>query len=445
VIFPIEPWLAVLLFIYPILLLIVRNGTNVCFVFLIISAFYDFWRKPSLISVGLMEKPIPVYGAAMASLCIATLISQAYHMNFALGAYDGPSRFLFAVPIYLMMRQTPIRYLTVIQYGFVGGAIGTIFVAILIPNGSGQRLETHFMDAIHFGDLALILGLISVLTINWDRKDSWAVIGLKIVALLAGIDASIRSGSRGGWGAIPIVFVLWWLLADKRVSRAAKMLGAFGMIGAMAALYFFATAVHERIDELASNMTGLDGNKDTSIGLRLQIWAAAIHLFAQNPIFGVGPDQFGKSVKALIASGYTMTPMAAEYAGAEVHNELLNRAVTLGAFGVISILLIYLVPLGLFIQATRSSDHFRRVAGMLGACFVVSFLVFGLTVEVFNLKTPATFYSLTVAILLAIATNCDLPSRKPSSARRFFKGLSNLAGDGKIASVATFHRGLGGA
>ena len=42
---------------------------------------------------------------------------------------------------------------------------------------------------------------------------------------------------------------------------------------------------------------------------------------------------------------------------------------------------------------------------MRGAGFAAKFFVFGLTVEIFELKATAMFYSLTVALLLAVATN----------------------------------------
>jgi O-antigen ligase len=41
----------------------------------------------------------------------------------------------------------------------------------------------------------------------------------------------------------------------------------------------------------------------------------------------------------------------------------------------------------------------------MGICVTLGFFVFGLTVETFDLKMTAAFYSLTVAALLAIATH----------------------------------------
>ena len=40
----------------------------------------------------------------------------------------------------------------------------------------------------------------------------------------------------------------------------------------------------------------------------------------------------------------------------------------------------------------------------MGMCVTLGFFVFGLTVETFNLKMTAAFYSTTIAVLLAAAT-----------------------------------------
>ena len=47
--------------------------------------------------------------------------------------------------------------------------------------------------------------------------------------------------------------------------------------------------------------------------MRLQLWKAAFHLIAENPILGVGAEGFARSMDALSASGF-ITPVAAELA-----------------------------------------------------------------------------------------------------------------------------------
>lgn len=407
----VESVVAALMFLYPFLLLLIRSGTNVCFVALLVIAILQILRTPSKY-VGDADTTFYLYGGAMASLAIATFISHCYHWDFKLGTYDGPSRFLLCIPIYLFLRQVPIRYLTVIQYGFMAGAFVTIFVAFsryphpiaFLETHKDDRIPLYFLNVIHFGDLSLVLGLMAVMTINWNRTDSYIVRLLKVASLIGGLNASILSGSRGGWMAIPPVFATWATLMRNSIPHRAIAFGAIGLIAGMIGLYFFAAQVNVRLNRFVADVSTLDTNPDAGTGLRLQIWRAALHVFVKNPIFGAGPDEFARLAPALGSEGY-LTPRGVEIARAEVHNEILKHAVDLGIFGIVATLLIYFVPLALFVRAARNPDHIIRRTGVLGSCFVISFVVFGLTVETFDLKMTATFYSLTIAVFLAIATN----------------------------------------
>ena len=156
------------------------------------------------------------------------------------------------------------------------------------------------------------------------------------------------------------------------------------------------------------------GNADTSIGIRFQLWKAAFHLIAESPIFGVGADGFSKAMDTLSASGF-ITPAAAAYGKGEVHNEKLAQTVRFGIFGLCSILAIYFVPFFLFVRAAKAGTPQQNGAAMMGMCVTLGFFVFGLTVETFDLKMIAAFYSLTVAVLLAMAIHKPSLSENNSS------------------------------
>ena len=174
-----------------------------------------------------------------------------------------------------------------------------------------------------------------------------------------------------------------------------------GLIGLCA--YLFVDPIHQRLWMIYSDLTLFtSGNVDTSIGVRLQLWKAAFHLIAENPFLGVGADGFGQAMDALSASGF-ITPDAAGLGKGEVHNEILAQTVRFGIFGLCSILAIYFVPFYLFLRAAKSGTHQQNGAAMMGMCVTLGFFVFGLTVETFDLKMTAAFYSLTVAVLLAVA------------------------------------------
>jgi O-antigen ligase len=54
----------------------------------------------------------------------------------------------------------------------------------------------------------------------------------------------------------------------------------------------------------------------------------------------------------------------------------------------------------------------------MGICLVLGFFIFGLTVEIFNLKMTATFFAFTLAVLMAAATHHEAPDTSQFQARK---------------------------
>jgi O-antigen ligase len=342
----------------------------------------------------------------MASPMFAIFFSQAYHNDFNSPAYDWASRFLLCVPIFLALRQTNIRTLMMLELGIPLGAMVGFMVLMLHPADWGGRYTTSiFFNLIHFSDTALMLGFLSLFSINWMRKDSALILTFKLCGFLTGLYMSIQSGERGGWIAIPPLLLLW-VMAHSTERRWIKTGFTILFVSVMVWLsYSTIDVVHHRINSAIDEFINYaPGNENTSIGIRLQLWQAALHLFIENPIFGVGPDKFAQTLSALQSNGM-LTAEAVKMGHSEVHSEILAKCVEMGLFGLASILSIYLVPLYIFWRSSQSATATIRISGFMGACFVLGFFIFGLTVEIFNLKMTASFFSLTLAILMATATN----------------------------------------
>lgn len=395
-------FVAAVMFCYPILLLTVKGGMNASFFVLLAISLLVLVRDRHS-APPRFDAAARIFAVAMASNVAAIFLSQLAHGDFDPHPYDGASRFLLAVPVYLMMRKANLRITTVLQYAMPLGAISALCLAFLMYKGG--RVSTHFLDAIHFGDLALMLGFLSLFSINWIGPDRPVTLILKLSGLAAGTLVSALSGSRGGWLAIPVLLIA--LLFFQKKERMLNRLALTSVAMAVAAIagYFLVDSIHQRTGDLINDLAAWShGQTDTSLGIRLQLWKAALYLFWQHPLFGVGPDGFAQMMAPLSQSGF-ISETAAELGRGEVHNDILASMARLGIFGLLSILAIYLVPLAFFLKTVRSTDSLKRGAAQMGVCLVLGFVVFGLTVETINMKMVAAFYSLTVAVLLAAATN----------------------------------------
>lgn len=387
---------------YPALLFLVRGGMNGSLFLLTLLSLYllisrKAWKNHP-------ERPDVYFSIAMASGLLAILLSQLYHHDMTARYFDSDARFLLAIPVMLGLRHVGSRTLSLMQYAFPLGAIAAFAAVMATDPHVTTYASTSFMNHIHLGDMALLLGFLSLFSVNWIGEDHVTVKLFKLLGLIAGSYVSVVSSARGGWIAIP-VFVLVYFhfrVSGKLYSKAAIAMLLLGLAAGFA--YLLIEPVHQRIWMIYSDLSKFSGGQtDTSIGVRLQLWQAALHLFAQHPLFGVGAAGYANAMDGLSASGL-ITPIAAGLGKGEVHNEILAHTVRFGVFGLASILAVYFVPFALFLRAARTRVRQQNVAAMLGMCVTLGFFVFGLTVETFDLKMTAAFYSLTVAVLLAIAT-----------------------------------------
>jgi O-antigen ligase len=343
----------------------------------------------------------------MASPILAIFLSQAYHGEFKFSAYDWAARFLLAIPVFLALRRINMHAVAMLQYGIPIGALAGLALLVFRPYAwSGNVFTTGpFLNLIHFADLALMLGFLSLFAINRALHDSLPVLLLKSCGFLAGLYMALQTGERGAWVAIPVLVLLW--IYGQGMAHPGRKLGITLLLLVIASVlaYNGIGLIHQRADMIYQNLVDYgNGHKDTSVGIRLQLWQAALHLFLQNPVFGLGPEGYAKMMPLLADQGM-ITPSAAGLGQGEVHNELLAKSAGLGIFGLFSIIAVHLVPMVILWRSLNARDAQTKVAGLMGMALVSGFFIFGLTVEIFNLKMTAAFYALTLAVLMAAATN----------------------------------------
>jgi O-antigen ligase len=390
-----------ILLIYPSATLLVEGGANGAFILMLLITIGVWTVRPRDLRAVVWRSEWNPYVIGMFALSIAIFISQSWLGEYDDHPFDAASRYWLAIPIFLLLHRLSLQTFAPLQYAFPVAAILGLVMSHEVEGRSG--VET--LDLIHFGDIELSLGVLSVMSINWLGKDSQALRWLKITGLLAGLWASIASGSRGGWLAIPLFIVL--IIYFRAGKMTWQVVLKSMLINALMAVLLFAAAssVQQRLGNFSSDMTDLSqGKPDTSIGIRLQLYKAALDIFIHNPVFGVGPEGFAAQMKPMAAEG-KLTEMAAYLGEGEVHNDILSKAAGMGIFGLLAILAVYLAPMRLFWQAARSGNDRVKRSGEMGFVFVSGFIVYGLTVEFLNLTMATAFYSFTVAVLLAACHN----------------------------------------
>lgn len=345
------------------------------------------------------------YALAMAAPVFVLLAVQTLHGGpWAVGAVSSSARFLLAVPVVLFMRRIGRALVPWADASFALGAFGAGAVMLFAPREwSAGRWGSPFLDPINFGGLALLLGVLSLLSIDWYRRDPLPMRVLKIAGFVSGLAASVPTGARGPWLAMLVLIVV--LAFTTLRGRSLAMRIALWTSLAAALLITFATvdAFRGRFDLMATDLGSFawGGERDTSPGVRLQIWRAALLAIAERPLLGLGGGGFAAAVDGYLALG-VLSPLAAEAARAEMHNSYLAYAADFGIAGLLAIVAVFGVPAATFVRRLGAEPVCRRAA-LMGLVVVTMYASCAISVDVFKLKMMAAFYAAATAFLAAIA------------------------------------------
>lgn len=247
-----------------------------------------------------------------------------------------------------------------------------------------DRVHVPGINAIPFGNLSLVLGVLSLV---WALRRSQMPL-LFGAAALAGLVASLLSGTRGGWVTLPVVAVVLFLCQGAEIRRlwSAWLLPARLLTVAGVALFaaFAVWQVLPRAIALVDDLRGYVGQDvtRTSVGLRLDMWHAAWTLFLQKPLLGWGEGAMMPELRRLIAAGELNEQ--ARYFGFQLHSDVLDTLARRGLLGLITLLLMYAVPLAGFVRRLKCADVDVRTFALAGTLVVLMFAGFGLTQSQFR-------------------------------------------------------------
>ena len=247
-----------------------------------------------------------------------------------------------------------------------------------------DRVHVPGINAIPFGNLSLVLGVLSLV---WALRLSQMPL-LFGVAALAGLVTSLLSGTRGGWVTLPVVALVLLLCQGEEIRRlwSARPLRTrlLAVAGVVLVAAFAVWQALPRAVALVEDLRGYlhQGVTRTSVGLRLDMWHAAWTLFLQKPLLGWGEGAMMPELRRLIAAGELNEQ--ARYFGFQLHSDVLDTLARRGVLGLITLLLMYAVPLAGFVRRLKCADVEGRFFALAGTLVVLMFAGFGLTQSQFR-------------------------------------------------------------
>ncbi|MBZ9538065.1 O-antigen ligase family protein [Modicisalibacter tunisiensis] len=270
------------------------------------------------------------------------------------------------------------------------GALGAGSIALFERLIEHQERADNGMNAIPFGDLSLLLGSLSLLAaLYWPMRSGHACrystgsTGLTLLAALGGLLASLLSGTRGGWIALPLMAGLlllahWRGINGARSSRPLRY-GVWG--GAVMILVIAVLPQSGVVDRLIhawsqSQAYALGEDRTSSVGLRLEMWRGGWQLFQQRPWFGWGEGRLMEAMQALADQG-RIHPDAVQFG--QLHSDIIDTLARRGIAGLIALAGLYGVPIWLFTRRLQHHQARVRVLAVAGLMITTAFILFGLT------------------------------------------------------------------
>lgn len=395
-------------FLVPGLALCLPSGYSYGAVLLLVGALLTARRWP-LQRQDRLTRWFAVSLLAMACLWVALADPQEHW-----GKWDRPAKFVLGCMCLLFATTYCPTDARALFWGLLLGCLGAGAVALWQIEVEGALRASGFptqrTNAIQWGNLALLMAtMLAVQTLclrAWLRP---RIQLLAAVAVLAALNASVLSQSRGGWLALVLALPLGLFLLY-RINRQALwkvVAGVFVAITFVTVLNLQVFTQRWGAMEQEVQKYERQGESSTSVGQRLEHWRLAWDMGRERPIFGWGMGGYMAEKSARVAAGLYQ-PSVVEYK--YVHNEMLDLFVKTGLVGVLVVLFFYAVPILMFwpsrSRMARYSTQPMVVSQVLalrlsGLCIPVLYMGFGLTQVFFAHNNGIMLYIFMVVLTWA--------------------------------------------
>jgi O-antigen ligase len=379
---------------------------------LIMGLSSSYRLKQNLYSLSLIEKWLLVSFAMFSLVSILSFFYWPQTRDARMHLEDYIT-FLMLLPLYLLLRQISFKvYWLVRIFVLVAIVLGVISISQYIAmKYFGLRILTTGelawlrpsgdVNPMRYAAISLIIMTFSLNAILVLRKKT---VGLKILLVLAVIFALIAcllTQVRGSWIAIPVL-LFYYVIYLYRNGNPKFLITTLLISGVIIGGASQNQSLKNRVLLIANDLQEYSqGNSKSSIGSRLDMFKAAGVLIKQNPIFGHGLNSYSP----LATKIRNDTPGMSRDVGvwANPHNEILQVLVEKGIIGLLTLLLLFLVPGWLFLKAlnkTVNSDfsQHNKFYAICGITLLIVYTVAGQSVALFEHDVFNHFFALMVLL-----------------------------------------------
>lgn len=380
--------------------LILRNFSSLVLIVLACVACYRILVNKIDRGLDVIERKIIYILFALFVTGLFSYFSAIYNTEIE---YIGINlQYLLAIPVLFYFRQKEID-ITELKKGFIIAAVvyGVYAIYEFLVNG-GVRVRSPF-GPVGFGFISMLVS--SVIMDLMVRKRLELKKGL--LPFVLALIALILSGTRNAWIAFVIVALVMLVLHGREFQKKA-----FSLIVVMALIVtvfavFPNSTVQKRLFLIKDDVSRYIGSdldsrdRVTSIGLRFEGWQAAIQLFKERPLIGVGLGAFKGGVVSLAEDGKrnTLTTLISH-----AHNDYLQVMAERGLLGIALFLLMHATFVVFYYKHKNDENQTMTDMANIGLVITIGFIVLGFADAPFTGNVYQSMYLLINLLLVTQMT-----------------------------------------
>ncbi len=392
--------MGLLIFILPTALVAIPKGGSIVVLILILSLVGLVINRDKL-ELSKWEK----YFVLSFIFYFVVIAVNLWWFNGELRDLDTPSRLLLVLPIFFFIRKSDIS----VSWFIWGVVFGSILTGLI----KFEVVDTYYLSKIvtvQTGSFSLFSSIFSLSSLMFIGEGNSRIKNTLLYAAFAlGMVASFLSGGRGVWIAAILSLAFISAINPMQWGIKSRLSAALLMIILFYSTYLIPqTDVKNKIDSAIVN-TALwfqNGKANTSPGARLEMWKASFEVIKENPIIGVGEDNYAKYQKKLIDQG-KIDKFAGNFL--HPHGEYITSLVEQGIIGLLAFIFALLAPIMLFLNIIKYNlfNNQERALVASGMLIILHFGFYSFTATVFAHQSTTLFFAVFLVIIIGLLTSKD--------------------------------------
>lgn len=367
----------------------IRHVAGFIFVLLFFIAIYTFAKPISKIELTKAEKYVFIFITVYFLWFVVTSLNAGWVYNDT-KRLGSEIRFLFAIPIYILLRQVSGTLLP-LWYGVTFSLWLSFFIVLYqvyilnIPAAGGY-------GKLFLGPMSVLYIFIFLSRKNWLVNKKLMI--FSAATIIVGCTSVVLSGARTAYIML-LALALFWIVVNYNWRKQALLVICIFIIART--LYFDSYTVRFGVDEAFSvvNTYSFTSKQDPNKILksteeRLEMIKAAYLITSDNPIFGVGAGNLQEASKKYIEKGL-YHPRLLAYS--HLHNIYSDNAAKKGIPGLVLTIFMFFIPLWYFLK--RKKEYYFPAA--IGFYYVAGEIIAG-----FSIVAPidrANFIAVSMVVL----------------------------------------------